>query len=318
MQLSRTNDNDANTPDLGSESFVLGGNVFGWSATEEQSIAVLDGFAEAGGRAIDTADVYSAWVAGNKGGESESIIGRWMAARKNRDRLIISTKVGQLQAAPGLSRASIRTGLEASLRRLRTDYIDVFYAHFDDPETPLEETMWAFDEVVREGKVRFLAASNYSPKRLREALDISRANGSTGFSAFQVHYNLVFREDFEQKFRPLLAERSVLALPYYSLAQGFLTGKYRASGNAGSVRAKEATRHLGKGGLRVLAELDRLAEAHGVPQAAVALSWLKAQPGVGAPLASARTTRQLTDLLATHRLQLSVDDLTALDVASSN
>lgn len=300
-----------------SDAFVLGGNVFGWTADEAASFAVLDAFVEGGGRMIDTADVYSDWVPGNSGGESEEIIGRWMADRGVRDQVQIATKVGQHAAARGLSRVSIRTGVEASLRRLGTDRIDLYYAHFDDPDTPLEETMAAFDELVREGKVLRLGASNYTPGRLREALDIGHANGTARFEVVQAHYNLVRREKFERDMRPLLLERDVVTLTYYSLAQGFLTGKYRAQGDGDSVRAKPAERYLDDRGRSVLGELDRIAGKHSVPVAAVALAWLRAQPTVAAPVASARTTAQLADLAATRDLELDADDLAALDRASA-
>lgn len=299
------------------DAFVLGGNVFGWTADEAESFAVLDAYVEGGGRMVDTADVYSDWVPGNRGGESEEIIGRWLAARGVRDEVQVATKVGQHADATGLGRASIRAGVEASLRRLGTDRIDLYYAHFDDPETPLEETMAAFDELVREGKVLRLAASNYSPQRLREALDVSRAHGLARFEVFQAHYNLVRREKFEAELRPLLLERDVATLTYYSLAQGFLTGKYREPGTGDSVRSKPALRYLDDRGRAVLAELDRLAGRHGVPVAAVSLAWLRAQPTVAAPVASARTPAQLGDLAASRGLELDPDDLAALDRASA-
>ncbi|MER7113457.1 aldo/keto reductase [Saccharomonospora azurea] len=300
------------------EAFVLGGNVFGWTADAAESFAVLDAFVEDGGRMIDTADVYSAWVPGNAGGESEEIIGRWLASRGHRDRVQIATKVGRHPNAQGLTRTAIRTGLEASLRRLNTDYLDVYCAHFDDPDTPLEETLAAFDELVREGVVRHLAASNYPPERLREAFDLCEAHGWARFELVQAHYNLVRREKFETQLRPLLLERGVAALPYYSLAQGFLTGKYRQADNAErGVRSSAALRYLNERGRRVLDTLDGIADAHRVPVAAVALAWLRAQPAVAAPLASARTPRQLADLNAARTLRLTPEELTALDDASS-
>ena len=300
------------------EAFVLGGNVFGWTATEDESVAVLDAYVEGGGRTIDTADAYSAWVPGHRGGESEEIIGRWLAARGHRDSLMIATKVGQHPGAPGLSRASIRAGIEGSLRRLRTDRVDLYFAHFDDPDTPLEETVAALDELVREGKVRHLAASNYAPDRLVRAFDVAADGGLAGFVAFQAHYNLVRRSAFETRYRDLLAARGLAVLTYYSLAQGFLTGKYRDGGSDGTgPRVAPAVRYLDDRGRRVLAVLDRLAAGHGVPPAAVALAWLSAQPVVTAPTVSARTPAQLAEISACRGLRLDPAELAALDEASS-
>lgn len=297
--------------------FVLGGNVFGWTADEDESFAVLDAYHEAGGRAIDTADAYSSWIPGHEGGESEEIIGRWLSKRGHRDEVQVATKVGQLTSAPGLSRASIRKGLDDSLRRLQTDHVDLYYAHFDDPDTPLEDTVAALDEVVREGKVKHLAASNYSVERLTRALEIQQREGLHGFEVFQAHYNLARRKKFEADYRDLLLEHGIQTFTYYSLAQGFLTGKYREVGDAESVRAAPAQRYLDERGLRVLAALDRLSEKYGVPQAAIALAWLAAQPVVGAPVASARTVEQLPSLLAMRDVTLGEDDLADLEEASA-
>ncbi|NYE35818.1 aryl-alcohol dehydrogenase-like predicted oxidoreductase [Nocardioides cavernae] len=306
----------AEAHDLASDPFVLGGNVFGWTAGEAESFAVLDGYVEAGGRHVDTADSYMASVPGLSGGESEEIVGRWMAQRRNRDEIHLATKVGRLPGHDDLRPATIRAALEASLRRLGTDHVDLYYAHVDDPDTPLADTMETFDALVREGKVRRLAASGYSPARLREALDTSAAGGWARFEVFQEHYNLVHREPFESEVRPLLTERGLVALPFFSLAQGFLTGKYRETGTAASVRSRAAERHLDDRGRRVLAVLDDLAAAHGVSVAAVSLAWLREQPSVAAPVASARTSEQLRDLVATRDLTLGADDLAALDAAS--
>lgn len=298
------------------DALVLGGNVFGWTADEDASVAVLDAFFESGGRMIDTADVYSSWVPGNHGGESEKIIGRWVSSRRNRDQVQIATKVGQHAEASGLSRASIRRGVEASLRRLNTDRIDVYYAHFDDPDAPLEETLEAFDELVREGKVLHLAASNYTAARLGEALSVSAVHGWASFEVFQAHYNLVRREAFERDFAPLLAEHGVEVLTYYSLAQGFLSGKYRSPQDGGGVRAKPALRYLDDRGLRVLDALDELAEKYDVAPAAVALAWLRSRALVAAPVASATSPAQLAELLAVRELSLDEADLVRLTAAS--
>lgn len=299
------------------DPYVLGGNVFGWTADERESFAVLDAYADAGGQMIDTADVYAAWVPGNAGGESERIIGAWMAARGNRDRVRIATKVGQLASAPGLSRRSIRVGVEGSLRRLGTDHVDVYYAHFDDPDTPLEETMAALDELVREGKVGHLGASNYPPGRLAAALGVSAANGWASFEVYQAHYNLVRRARYETDYRDLLLERGLPALTYYSLGQGFLTGKYRDGADHGTARTPQALRYLDDCGRAVLAVLDEVSDAHGVSPAAVALAWLREQPSVAAPIVSARTVAQLKELEQVRELRLAHDEIAALIEASS-
>lgn len=299
------------------DSFVLGGNVFGWTADEEESFAVLDAFVKAGGLMVDTADVYMASVPGLRGGESEEIIGRWLAARGTRNEVTLATKVGMHPEFKGLRPDTIRSALEASLRRLGVDRIDVYYAHLDDPETPLAESLAALDELVREGKVGRLGASNYSPARLREALELSARHGWARFEFVQAHYNLVRRETFEAELRPVLIDHDVVALPYYSLAQGFLTGKYRTPGSGDSVRSRAAERYLADArGPRVLGVLDRLSAKHRAAPAAIALAWLREQPTVGAPLASARTLAQLPDLVASREVVLDADDLTDLDAAS--
>ena len=295
----------------------LGGNVFGWTADEAASFRVLDAYYGAGGNFVDTADVYSAWAPGNRGGESETILGRWMAARRTRDRIVIATKVGQAKEAPGLSAKSIRIAVEASLARLGTDRIDLYYAHIDDATTPLEETLRAFDALVREGKVRHIAASNYAAPRLAEALAISAREGLARYVAVQPHYNLVHRGDYEGALAALCAKERVSCIPYFALAKGFLTGKYRPGAKVESARAGGASAYLDARGLRVLAALDAIAAAHAVPVAAVALGWLLAQPHVAAPIASARTPEQLAELLPVARLRLSPDEVRALDDASA-
>jgi aryl-alcohol dehydrogenase-like predicted oxidoreductase len=297
---------------------ALGGNVFGWTAGEKESFAVLDAYADAGGNFVDTADVYSAWVPGNSGGESEEIIGRWLARRGRRDDLVIATKVSQHADAKGLSRASIRHGVEASLRRLQTDHIDLYYAHYDDRETPLEETVAAFGELVTEGKVRYVAASNYTADRLGEALKLADAAGLPRFVAIQSHYNLVHRDEYEGALRDLAAREGLASVPYYALASGFLTGKYRdGSADSDSPRAEGAAKYLDDRGRRVLAALDEIAAAHDAAVATVALAWLAAQPTVVAPIASARTVEQLPDLVAVADLRLTGDELDRLTRASA-
>jgi aryl-alcohol dehydrogenase-like predicted oxidoreductase len=301
--------------DLAVHPLNLGGNVFGWSATESESFEVLDAYASAGGNFIDTADSYMWRAPGNEGGESETILGNWMAARGNRDNVVLATKVGSWPKRPGLSAANIASAVDDSLRRLRTDYIDLYYAHRDDPETPLVETMAAFDTLVRAGKVRYLAASNYAAPRLAEALEISARNGLASFVALQTHYNLVER-DYEGQLAPLLAERGMPCLPYYALASGFLTGKYTSASRVDSVRSEAASRYLDARGRRVLTELAQIAENHRVSQATVALAWLAAQPTVTTPIASARTRAQLDGLLTMAELVLTGDEISRLSRAS--
>ncbi|MEV4097405.1 aldo/keto reductase [Streptosporangium saharense] len=294
----------------------LGGNVFGWTADRDTSFAVLDAYVEAGGNFVDTADSYSAWIPGNSGGESETIIGEWLASRGNRDRVVIATKVGSLGSRRGLSAANIRLAVEDSLRRLRTDHIDLYWAHIDDRETPLEETLGAFDALVREGKVRDIGASNYGPERLAEALAISEREGLARYVALQQHYNLLER-DYEGELRDVVAANGLVSTPYFGLARGFLTGKYRPGVEVDSARAGSASEYLSsERALRVLDALDSVAAERGVAPATVALAWLAAQPTVAAPIASARTVEQLVPLLAVAELKLGEEELTLLDEAS--
>ncbi len=295
----------------------LGGNVFGWTADERQSFAVLDAYAEAGGNFVDTADAYSAWVPGNAGGESETILGRWMADRRNRDRIVVATKVGKLAGLNGLSAKTIRAAAEGSLRRLGTDRIDLYYAHADDPATPLEESLAAFDALVREGKVRHLAASNYTEPRLSEALDVSKRAGLARFVALQPHYNLVHRGEYEGALAGLCAREGLACFPYYALASGFLAGKYRPGVSVASARAGAAAKYLDAKGLRVLAALDAIAADRGASVAAVSLAWLLARPAVAAPIVSARTPEQLAELLPAVSLGLTTEERARLDDASA-
>jgi aryl-alcohol dehydrogenase-like predicted oxidoreductase len=305
------------TTDLEVFPLALGGNVFGWTADEEASFAVLDRYVAAGGNFVDTADVYSAWVDGNSGGESETIIGRWLARRGRRDDLVLATKVSQHPDAKGLSRASIRRGIEASLRRLQTDHVDLYYAHYDDADTPLEETVTALGELVTEGKVRYVAASNYTADRLERALTIADAGGLPRYAAIQSHYNLVHRGEYEGALADLAAREGLAAVPYYALASGFLTGKYRdGSADSDSPRAEGAAGYLDDRGRRVLAALDEIAAARDTAVATVALGWLAAQPTVVAPIASARTVGQLPDLVAVAELELTPAELASLTRAS--
>src|SRR5215469_3208437 len=253
--------------------FCLGGNVFGWTADEDTSFAILNAYTSAGGNFIDTADSYPQWADGCDGGESETIIGRWLARRGRRDDLIIATKVGQGRHHPGLSPANLRSAAEASLRRLGTGHIDLYYAHEDDPATPLADTMAALDSLVQEGKVRYVAASNYSAPRLAAALASAQQQGLVSFAALQVHYNLVHRDEYEGGLAALCQREGLSCLAYSALADGFLTGKYRPVGSLpSSERAEDAAVYLTEGGLAVLGALDTVARAHGAPVAAIALA----------------------------------------------
>jgi aryl-alcohol dehydrogenase-like predicted oxidoreductase len=296
--------------DLDVSGLCLGGNVFGWTADRDASFAVLDAYTAAGGNFIDTADVYMARAPGNSGGESETIIGEWLAARAGmRDAVVIATKVGKLAGLDNLRAETIRRAVDDSLRRLGTDRIDLYYAHFDDTETPLEETLGAFGELTRAGKVRAIAASNYSGARLAEALAVSEREGLPRYVALQPHYNLMER-DFESDQRAVCEREDISVFPFYALAKGFLTGKYRSGGeDIDSPRAEGAAAYLDERGERVLGALDEIADAHDAEPAAVALAWLRAQPTVLAPIASARNVEQLKPLIASVTLALTEDEL---------
>ncbi len=309
----------ANIPSTDIDVFplCLGGNVFGWTADEAQSFEVLDAYAAAGGNFIDSADVYSRWVPGNVGGESETVIGNWLKRTGRRDEIVIATKVGG--SGDGLAAETIRTHAEASLKRLGTDHIDLYYAHYDDAETPLEESLAAFDELVRAGKVRAIAASNYTPERLTEALAVSDREGFARYVALQPHYNLVERPGYEDGLRDVVAREGLVTIPYFALAMGFLTGKYRPGSDAvQSARAEGAARYLEEDrNVALLSVLDDVAAAHETTVAAVSLAWLLAQPTVIAPIASARTLDQLNELLPFTALQLDAAELDRLTAASA-
>ncbi|ALO94684.1 aldo/keto reductase [Streptomyces olivaceoviridis] len=296
----------------------LGGNVFGWTADEQTSFAVLDAYTAAGGNFVDTADSYSAWIEGNQGGESETIIGKWVKARGNRSEVVIATKVSQHPEYQGLSAANIKAAADASLRRLGTDHIDLYYTHYDKPEVPVEEIIGALDELVKAGKVRHIAASNISPERLRASLDFSDREGLARYVAVQPHYNLVSRDTYEGPLQDLVAREGLSAVPYFSLASGFLTGKYRPGKTVDSARAEGAQKHAeSERGQKVLAALDEIAAAHEAPVATVALAWLAAQPTVTAPIASARTVEQLPALLGVAELKLTETEVARLTEASA-
>lgn len=297
---------------------VLGGNVFGWTTDADASFGVLDAFVEAGGTQIDTADSYMWRAPGNSGGESETIIGDWLARRGNRDQVFLATKVGSLPGLDNLRASTITTAIENSLRRLQTDHLDLYWAHRDDAGTEQEETLQAFDRLVQAGKVRYLGASNFSAERLQSALDISAQHGWAGYVAVQPHYNLLEAADWESGTGRVALEHNLATWPYYGLASGFLTGKYRQSAqDVESARAKSVAKYFDDRGWQTLAALDQIARAHSVPVAAVALRWLAQQPGVLAPIASARTPDQLVELVPVGRFELSAQELTTLRAAAT-
>ncbi|MGW2415933.1 aldo/keto reductase [Streptomyces tubercidicus] len=296
----------------------LGGNVFGWTADEATSFAVLDAYVAGGGNFIDTADAYSYWVPGNKGGESETVIGNWLASRGNRSDVVIATKVGALPDDKGLSPATIKSAVDASLTRLRTDYIDLYYTHYDDESVEVPEFLTALDDLVRAGKVREIAASNISAQRLEESLACSAREGLARYVALQPHYNLVSRDTYEGELAEVAARHGLAAVPYFSLAAGFLTGKYRPGTDVDSARSGRAAQYVNTDrGNRVLQALDTVATAHEAEPATVALAWLAAQPTVAAPIASARTVEQLPALLAAGEVALTEAELRLLGEASA-
>ncbi|MFE7069293.1 aldo/keto reductase [Streptomyces sp. NPDC057620] len=296
---------------------ALGGNVFGWTADRADSFAVLDAYTAAGGNFVDTADAYSAWAPGNGGGVSETVIGEWLTARGNRADVLIATKVGAHPSYKGLSPANVKAAAEESLRRLQTDHIDLYYTHYDDPSVPVEEILGALDELVRSGKVRAIAASNISPERLQESLDASDREGLVRYVALQAQYSLVSRDTYEGPLQDVASRGGLAAVPYYGLASGFLTGKYRAGAEVDSPRAGAAGKHLAsERGQRVLTALEEVARERGAELATVALAWLASRPTVAVPLASARTPSQLPALLSVADFTLTDTDLTKLTRAS--
>ncbi len=306
--------------DLHLSPLVLGGNVFGWTADRDASFAVLDAFVDGGGTMIDTADVYSAWVEGHRGGESETMIGEWLKASGRRDDVLIATKVGMLPGEGGkkLAPARIVAACEASLRRLGTDRIDLYYAHQDDESVPQEEMLAAFGSLIDAGKIRVLGVSNFTARRLKSAVDASRGTDLPRVHVLQPEYNLVSRHKFEGELQDYCVQENIAALPYYGLAAGFLTGKYRDAADLGKSVRGRAMADLIKGrGKAVLAAMDAVAGETGATLPQIALAWLIAQPGVTAPIASATSVAQLTDLLPAMTLELSRDQLDRLTVAGA-
>ncbi|MDO9400847.1 MAG: aldo/keto reductase [Polaromonas sp.] len=300
---------------------AFGGNVFGWTVDEATSFSLLDAWVDAGFNFIDTADVYSAWVPGHSGGESETVIGKWLKKTGNRDRVVIATKVGKPMGdgKVGLKPAYIRQAVEDSLRRLQTDCIDLYQSHDDDPATPFEETLTAYGELIRAGKVRAIGASNHSAARLAQALKVSTEQGLPRYESLQPLYNLYDRAGFEQELAPLCLEHGIGVINFYALAMGFLTGKYRSAADAGkSPRGARAVQtYVNERGLKILAALDEVAARYGSTPSQIAIAWLLAQPAVTAPIASATSLAQLADLVAAAQIRLDSDAVSLLTAASN-
>ncbi|HEY7586911.1 MAG TPA: aldo/keto reductase [Candidatus Deferrimicrobiaceae bacterium] len=299
---------------------ALGGNVFGWTADEKTSFLLLDAFADAGGDLIDTADVYSTWVPGHKGGESETVLGKWLKRDGNRKKVLVATKVGKEMGPDkkGLSKNYILRAAEASLRRLQTEYIDLYQAHTDDPETPLEETFEAFARLTRDGKVRLIGASNYNAERLSMALRSSELHGYPAYRSLQPLYNLYDRAEYEAELEPLCREKGLGVIPYFPLGAGFLTGKYRSEKDLeGRARAEIVRRYLDDRGFRILDALDQVASRYRSAPATVALAWLIARPGITAPIASATSLDQLSELMKSLELELDPSDIELLNRAGA-
>ena len=297
---------------------AFGGNVFGWSADEKRSFELLDAFVDAGFNLIDTADIYSAWVPGNSGGDSELIIGKWLAKTGKRDKVVIATKVAKWSEQPGLSPVNIAQAVEGSLKRLQTDHIDLYQAHEDDATVPMEETLGAFGRLIEAGKVRVIGASNYSADRFAEALKVSRENHLPRYETLQPEYNLFDRAGYERDLEPLIRRENVGVINYYSLASGFLTGKYRSDADLAKSSARGGTvkKYLVPRGMQILAALDEVAAEHSARPSQVALAWLMARPGITAPIASATTVEQWRELAGAASLKLSDLELARLNTAS--
>lgn len=298
----------------------LGGNVFGWTADEKSSFTVLDDYTAAGGNFIDTADVYSTWVPGHKGGESETVLGNWLKTRGNRDKIVVATKVGSDmgQGRKGLKAGYIASAVEDSLKRLQTDYIDLYQSHRDDEATPQEETLAAYAKLIQAGKVRAIGASNFTAARLGSALAASAKNGLPRYESLQPEYNLYAREGYERELEPLCRAEQIGVIGYYALASGFLTGKYRSAADfSKSPRGEGMEQYLNERGLRILKALDDVAATAKAKPAQIALAWLMARPGVTAPIASATRIEQVNDLIKAMRLKLSPEAIATLDRASA-
>lgn len=299
---------------------AFGGNVFGWTLNESESFRILDAFLDAGFNFIDTADTYSKWAEGNQGGESETILGNWFRQRGRRDDVILATKLGGDMGAgrKGLKAGYVKEAVEASLKRLKTDYIDLYQTHYDDPETPVEETMEALNRLIDEGKVRYIGASNYTAERIAQSNEFARQHGMQGYISLQPLYNLHDRQQFEESYLPLVEQEKLAVISYYALASGFLSGKYRSKEDLGkSVRGQKAIQYLDDRGHRILAALDEVAAAHQVAPAQVAIAWQLHKPFITAPIVSATTEKQLAELAGAASLELSPEQVALLDQASA-
>jgi aryl-alcohol dehydrogenase-like predicted oxidoreductase len=306
--------------DLSVAPLAFGGNVFGWTADESTSFQLLDAFVEAGFNLIDTADVYSHWVPGNKGGESETIIGNWLKKSGKRDQVIIATKLGSEMAPDkkGLSKQYMLSEVEASLQRLQTDYIDLYQSHYDDLDMPIEETLDGFGQLIKEGKVRIIGASNYTPERLKQSLEISAKQGYPTYQSLQPEYNLYDRKKYEEQFAPIVQQYGLGVINYYALASGFLTGKYRSDADLSkSPRGQRAKNYLNDRGFRILQALDEVAAQYNATSAQVSLAWLMAQPNIAAPIASATSVDQLHDIAKSVELNLDESAIDKLTTASA-
>ena len=292
----------------------LGGNVFGWSSNESQSQAVLDAFSSLGGNFIDTADVYSEWAEGNVGGESETIIGNWMKSRSNRHQFVIATKVSQLSTRPGLRPENIIAACNDSLKRLQTDHIDLYYSHFDDTEVPLAETLGAYQNLIKEGKIRYIGASKYSGARIQEALDIAEKDNLPKYICLQDQYNLMERNPFESEQQQVLKTNAISAIPFFGLARGFLTGKYRPGITVNSIRAAGVAEYQTEKGFAIIDAMEKISKDHNSSISAVALAWLRSNPQVSTPIASARTVEQLHEIMQV--VELTNDEVAALNKVS--
>ena len=299
---------------------AFGGNVFGWTVDEPTSFALLDAFVDAGFNLIDTADMYSTWVKGHKGGESETILGKWLKRSGNRTKVLIASKVGK-EMGPnlqGLSKSYIMQAVEASLQRLQTDYIDLYQSHADDPETPLEETLEAYDQLIKQGKVRAIGASNYSAERLAQSLEASEQNGYPRYESLQPLFNLYDRADYEKELEPLCREKGLGVISFFSLASGFLTGKYRSQDDLSNrARGNFVKKYLNERGFRIIEALDNVAQAHNMTPAQVALAWLISHPSITAPIASATNLEQLNELIEATTVKLSPSGIDLLNQASA-
>jgi aryl-alcohol dehydrogenase-like predicted oxidoreductase len=318
--MSATDRRKLGSTDLLVSQITFGGNVFGWTIDEARSFEILDGFAAAGFNFVDTADVYSTWVPGNKGGESEKIIGNWMKSRNNRNQIVLATKVGSDMGngKKGLAKKYILEAVDASLSRLQTDYIDLYQSHYDDPATPIEETLEAYDQLIKAGKIRWIGASNFTPERLKESLETSQRLSLPKYQSFQPEYNLYNREGFEKELEQICLDNRLGVINYYALASGFLSGKYRSEADLGkSQRGGGVKNYMNERGFRILKALDEVSEQYNSSLASVALAWLIARPSVTAPIASVTSLSQLEDFTKAVSLKLDVEDIAILDAASA-